>query len=131
MRSQFIGFLNRVYEEYDVVILDGPALTSDADSIQIASQMDGVILTVDFEKTRSGPAVQACDILSSLNTEILGIVVDASPRSRRSTRRVPVRETTLVNESSQSKDKPADRYFDLKRPSTRPTPNPLAGCMVS
>jgi capsular exopolysaccharide synthesis family protein len=86
-RSPFSGFLSQACAQYDFVIVNSPALPScAADSIQIASQADGVLLTIDIARTRSDQAIQAYETLSSVGTKVLGVVIDAPSRRRRGSR---------------------------------------------
>ena len=91
----FTQFLREIQDQYDVVLLDTPALLTATDPVLIARQVDGVILTVGVARETRHQSEQAAEQLHRAGAHILGIVVDGrdSPKTYQSTHRktlVPV-----------------------------------------
>jgi len=69
-------------ERYDYVIVDTPPLLAVTDPGVVASQVDGVIMTVRPTKKNRVEAKRAKEILSNLGVNIFGVVVNALDHTR-------------------------------------------------
>lgn len=67
---------------YDTVILDGSALTTDADAAVLSSQVDGVILVARLGKSSSRELKRALMLLESSGGTVLGIIVNSLSKKK-------------------------------------------------
>ena len=74
--SQFKNFLDKVKEQYDFIIFDASPIGKYYDSIVLASQIDGVILVVQAEKTHWYNIKRAKQMLEDKRIPILGVVLN-------------------------------------------------------
>lgn len=72
----FKGKLDSIKQNFDYVILDGPSILSSSDVQLIASNVDGIIIVVECEKTKWEVVQQAKAKLDNVNGNILGIVMN-------------------------------------------------------
>ena len=66
----------------DIVLFDAPPVTEVSDAAILASQMDGVLLTIQIGKTYREQAQQAKDLLNSAHAHLLGAVMLNAPHGR-------------------------------------------------
>ncbi|MCA9248194.1 MAG: polysaccharide biosynthesis tyrosine autokinase, partial [Planctomycetales bacterium] len=78
----FMHVLHELQGQFDVVLLDTPALLSATDSLLIAREAEGVILTIRVAKEDRLSAKRAIDLLDTVGANLLGVVVDARDDSR-------------------------------------------------
>jgi receptor protein-tyrosine kinase len=69
--------LSWMREHYDYVLIDSPPLLAVTDPGVLASQMDGVIVTLRSSKKGRVEAERAKEVLDNLGVPILGIVLNA------------------------------------------------------
>jgi capsular exopolysaccharide synthesis family protein len=77
---QLIDYL---HQSNDVVIIDAPPLLPVTDALVLASLTDGVLMIVDYGRTRIGEAVQGRNQLNQSGARILGVVMNKIPTGRR------------------------------------------------
>lgn len=63
-------------EIYDMVILDAPALCTDADSAVLARRADGVILVLRLGRSSTRQLRRALVLLESSGSDMLGIIAN-------------------------------------------------------
>jgi protein-tyrosine kinase len=71
---RFEEFWASIKLNFDLVLIDSPALTISPDALAIASKVDGVILVVEAEKTRWRTAKHVREQIERVGGNILGIV---------------------------------------------------------
>lgn len=69
------NLLNKVLEEYDIVIIDSPPLGSYNDSSTISSIVEGTILVIASNKTDKNSAKNAKESLKKAGANILGVIL--------------------------------------------------------
>lgn len=69
-------------KEYDYIIIDGVPILLFADATYLSRYADGTIIVVRYGKTNYKELEDTKDILLSLNSEIIGIVLNAVPKKR-------------------------------------------------
>jgi capsular exopolysaccharide synthesis family protein len=74
------GILKQLRTKADLIIIDGPALLSGADTLLLASMADGVALVVDARHENLQRLVRSKELLSSLVHTPTGIVMNHLPR---------------------------------------------------
>jgi capsular exopolysaccharide synthesis family protein len=74
--SQFKNFLDKVKEQYDFIIFDASPIGKYYDSLVLASQVNGVILVVEAEKTPWYEIKRAKQMLENKSIPILGAVLN-------------------------------------------------------
>src|SRR5664279_422739 len=72
--------MDRLREEYDVVIMDTPPILSVTDAVVASSLADGVILVVQAGRTRSGDVQHAQEVLEAAHANLLGVVLNRARR---------------------------------------------------
>ncbi len=70
----------QVQRYFDVAIVDSPALVPIADSAQIASHVQGVVLVLANEQTPVAAAAQASDRLRHVGSRIMGVILNKTHR---------------------------------------------------
>jgi len=70
------GLLAQLRSSYDMVLLNVPAILSVADSDELVTFMDGVVLVVERGKTRKHELQAAVKYLANLKASFIGCVVD-------------------------------------------------------
>jgi len=68
--------LARVTKNYDLVIVDGPPLLGFAETLQIASLVDGIILLALAGQTNRKAVAAALSVLKRLRANVLGLVLN-------------------------------------------------------
>jgi len=79
LQSSRLKTLFESFEKYDVVLFDTPAFLAVPDVLELAKNVEGVIVVTRWGYTTSGDIQSVCDHLESLDTKILGLVVNQSP----------------------------------------------------
>jgi polysaccharide biosynthesis transport protein len=75
--------LEHLHQFSDVVIIDAPPLLPVTDALVLAPAADGVILVIDYGKTRIGEALQGKTQLDQSGARLLGVVMNRIPTGRR------------------------------------------------
>ncbi|WP_078545736.1 CpsD/CapB family tyrosine-protein kinase [Litchfieldia alkalitelluris] len=68
--------MNKVIENYDVILFDSPPVLQFADTTVIANQCEGVILVLEYGQTENDEAVEAKRILEFANAKVVGAVIN-------------------------------------------------------
>jgi capsular exopolysaccharide synthesis family protein len=74
--KRFNAFMSRVSEQFDYVVLDGPPLDEAPEAIALSTRVDGVILTIDSQRTRRRTAVRAKARIEQVGGNLLGVVLN-------------------------------------------------------
>ncbi len=72
----FQEMLASLREKYDYVLIDTPPLLAVTDPCTVAPYVDGVLLTIRISKNARPNASRAKEILSTLGTRVIGVVVN-------------------------------------------------------
>lgn len=75
--------LDKVREDYDVVIIDTPPVLPVTDAAVLSQYVDGVVLVAGYGLTTFEAAAQAKASLQKVNAKILGVVLNGVPTDRR------------------------------------------------
>jgi len=78
----FIDLLKVLRPKYDKIIIDSPPVVPVTDSRIIAASCDVTILVLRAEKSTRKMAQYACDCLSAVGANVLGVVVNDVPRGQ-------------------------------------------------
>ncbi|NLO22250.1 MAG: CpsD/CapB family tyrosine-protein kinase [Syntrophomonadaceae bacterium] len=70
------GFLARLQEEYDYVLVDGPPVLAVADASILARQVDGVILVLRSASSRVDASKEAKEQLKRAGANLIGVVLN-------------------------------------------------------
>jgi capsular exopolysaccharide synthesis family protein len=73
--------MDRLREEYDVIIMDTPPILPVTDAVVVSSLADGAILVVQAGKTRSGEVRHAQEVLETAHANLLGVVLNRVRRT--------------------------------------------------
>ena len=72
--------LARLRDEADVVLFDAPPVTLATDAIELATQVDGVLLTVAAGQTKRDDAQRAKEVLEKVGARVVGVaLVNVAP----------------------------------------------------
>jgi capsular exopolysaccharide synthesis family protein len=82
LSREFEQLLAVVRNQYDYVLIDSPPVLAAADSSEIASRVDGVLLTVRIRRNGSIAAGQARRRLDAVAARLLGVVVNGFRKNR-------------------------------------------------
>lgn len=77
--EQFAKVINALKHQYDVVLIDTPAVCLGADAIRVASLADTTILVAQCERANMDDILNAVKILSSDGRKLNGIVINSDP----------------------------------------------------
>ncbi len=80
---RFSEFLASVREEFDYVLIDSPPTGLSSDPAVLATQGDGVLLTLDAKKTRKEDVRRAVRSLTAVGANVLGTVMNNMKKQRR------------------------------------------------
>jgi capsular exopolysaccharide synthesis family protein len=72
--------MDRLREEYDVIIMDTPPILPVTDAVVASSLADGVILVVQAGRTRGGEVRHAQEVLEAAHANLLGVVLNRARR---------------------------------------------------
>ena len=75
-----IDLLSEVRREYDLVLIDTPALLPFTDAAALAPLADGVLLVVRYGRTTKSQVETATDALKAVSGRLLGTVITMVPR---------------------------------------------------
>ncbi len=84
--------MDRLREEYDVIILDASPLLSVTDAVIASSLADGVLLVIQAGHTHAADMRRACDVLGAAHANLLGIVLNTARHRSRKEPAPPVRD---------------------------------------
>jgi len=73
--------MDRLREEYDVIIMDTPPILPVTDAVVASSLADGVILVLQAGRTRHGEVHHAQEVLEAAHTNLLGVVLNRARRT--------------------------------------------------
>lgn len=128
--------LGQIRQKVDVVIIDSPALLNSADGVLLANMADYVTMVVDARHGRLGPLGYATDLLTTLSSTPVGIILNRLP-SRRAIRyyasaqdrRIPVisRLPALPSGDPTPSGQPTERAVAASRNGSSGTPAATAG----
>ncbi|MGJ7911431.1 CpsD/CapB family tyrosine-protein kinase [Neobacillus sp. LXY-1] len=74
--QQMLDLLDKVKQQYDVILIDSNAVLEVSDSKLVANQSDGVILVVKNDHTKFEDAIEAKKVLELAKAHIVGVVVN-------------------------------------------------------
>ncbi len=74
--SRMKHVMDRLREEYDVIVVDSPPILPVTDAIVVSSLVDGVILVVQAGRSRSGDVRHAQEVLEAAHANVLGVVLN-------------------------------------------------------
>ncbi|MCT6839268.1 MAG: CpsD/CapB family tyrosine-protein kinase, partial [Bifidobacteriales bacterium] len=77
--EQFAKVINALKHQYDVVLIDTPAVSLGADAIRVASLADTTILVAQCERANMDDILNAVKVLSSDGRRLSGIVINSDP----------------------------------------------------
>jgi capsular exopolysaccharide synthesis family protein len=69
-------FLDRVREDYDMILIDSPSLLAVADPAIIGAAVDGILLVARVATTKRDDAARAVEVLKGLGTPVLGGLIN-------------------------------------------------------
>jgi succinoglycan biosynthesis transport protein ExoP len=69
-------FIEKMKEQFDIVIFDSPPITSVTDAVEVGSYVDGVVIVIKTGVTPRPAAQSAIHQLSEVNANIFGIVLN-------------------------------------------------------
>jgi protein-tyrosine kinase len=72
----FDGFLHKVRELFDYIVVDAPPLASHPETLLLSQKADGVILVIESEKTRTQSALWAKKQIETAGGKLLGVVLN-------------------------------------------------------
>jgi polysaccharide biosynthesis transport protein len=75
------NLVDALCEQADIVLLDSPPATILADAAVLGSQVNGVLLVVEFGRTRRDEAKRAVETLRGVKAHLLGAVLNRVPAS--------------------------------------------------
>jgi capsular exopolysaccharide synthesis family protein len=73
--TSMAGLIARLREESDLVIFDAPPVGMATDAAELASQVDGVLLTVCAGQTKREDAQQAKELLNKVGARLVGVTL--------------------------------------------------------
>lgn len=82
-RRDFAKILKFLRQQYDVVLIDTAPLLATTDGWMLASNADGVLLSLVLGESLVADAVRACEQLDFLGARVLGVVINQVPESGR------------------------------------------------
>src|SRR5207248_5756908 len=74
--------LEQLGEKYDLILLDSPPVLPVTDARILAASADATILALRAEKSSRKGAAHARDVLRSVGSRLLGVVVNDVPRRK-------------------------------------------------
>ena len=72
----FADMLNRLAEEFDVVLVDAPPVGMVIDAAVMASACDGVVFIVEYNRTHARDLLQCKHQMEQSGTPVLGCIVN-------------------------------------------------------
>lgn len=77
--DQMKKFLEDVRKEFDMVIIDTPAINSVTDGVILSALADGTIMVVELRRTDRDTAKKGKKLLESVHANIIGVVLNKVP----------------------------------------------------
>lgn len=74
--KKLLSLMPGIKESFDMIFIDTAPVLKHSESLMVASQADGVILTVYADKTKRQLVIKARDELSKANANIVGVVLN-------------------------------------------------------
>ena len=71
----FANFLDQVHRDFDHVLVEAPPVDGVSDAVILAAQSDGVLLVLDYGKTRKKNVQRAMRSLEAVRANVLGTVL--------------------------------------------------------
>lgn len=78
------AFMEELYQEYDMVILDSPPVGLVTDAAVLSTMVDGVIMVCATGKTKREDIRKAIDSLNKVNANIIGVVMNKMKNKKKS-----------------------------------------------
>lgn len=72
------NFIQKMEEEFDMVIFDSPPLAAVTDPVLIARKVGGVVLVVRFQFTDLNVAMNSVEVLRKAHSNLLGVVLNST-----------------------------------------------------
>jgi len=79
--SQMKALLDKLVDEYQIIILDAPALLPVADATLLAGVVDGVVLVTRRAFSKEENVREACRQLGEINAHMLGVVINEAEQN--------------------------------------------------
>lgn len=73
--ERFASFLDRVRRDFDHVLVEAPPVNKVSDAVILAARSDGVLLVLDYEKTRKTEVQRVMRSLDAVRANVLGTVL--------------------------------------------------------
>ena len=73
---RFKQVLETLRDKFDLILIDTPPLLAVSDPSVVASQVDGVLMTIRVSKNGRPAAERARDLLANLQVKVLGVIVN-------------------------------------------------------
>ena len=83
LEQKLPSILSQMRHKTDMIIIDGPALLSNADALLLATMSDCVMLVVDVRHDKMAYLLRARELLSSLAKIPSGVVMNRAPKRKR------------------------------------------------
>ena len=74
--KKLLSMLDHIKKSFDMVFIDTAPVLTHSESLMVASQTDGVIITVRADKTKRQLVIKARDELLKVNANIIGVVLN-------------------------------------------------------
>lgn len=74
--AKFSLFLDRLRRDFDLILIDAPAVNKHSETARLAVQCDGTILVAREQATSQSSIDAACDLLESSLAEVIGVVMN-------------------------------------------------------
>jgi capsular exopolysaccharide synthesis family protein len=82
--SRMQALLKELQQQADLVLIDCPPVLPVADATILAPHVDGVLIVVHANRTRSRAAIEAVESLRRVGAHIVGVVFNAAPSRKKS-----------------------------------------------
>jgi succinoglycan biosynthesis transport protein ExoP len=79
--SPMTALMEQLVQQFDMVLLDSPALLAVTDAAVLAPTVDGVVLVVSCAQTREETVAAACQQLVSVKARLVGVVVNRAEQA--------------------------------------------------
>lgn len=71
------NLLKFLKEKYDLILIDSPPVELVTDAQILSTKVDGTIMVIMAEKTKSKRVIEAINLLKDVNADIIGIILNA------------------------------------------------------
>src|SRR3954470_10230803 len=78
----FADILDELADKYDLILLDSPPVMPVTDARILAASADATVLALRAEKSTRKGAIYSRDVLRSVGSRLLGVVVNDVPRRK-------------------------------------------------